>query len=64
MEGLGDVGASDECNCSHEINEVEGKDLEILREVSYCEIAVPDNCRIEIIKRGSASFQNKSFQCG
>ena len=43
----------------NEINEVEGKDLEILRDVSYWEIPVPDNCRIEVIKRGSASFQNK-----
>ena len=63
MEGLGDVGDSGECDSSHEtvneINEVEGTDLEILRDVSYWEIPVPDNCWIEIIKRGSASFQNK-----
>ncbi|XP_040275768.1 zinc finger MYM-type protein 1-like [Bufo bufo] len=35
------------------------KDLQILSDVSFWEIPVPDHFRVEIVKRGSASFQNQ-----
>ncbi|XP_061440730.1 zinc finger MYM-type protein 1-like [Rhineura floridana] len=54
---------SAESDSSHdtvnEMSDVKKKDLQILCDVSFWEIPVPDHFRVEIIKRGSASFQNK-----
>ncbi|XP_053569321.1 LOW QUALITY PROTEIN: zinc finger MYM-type protein 1-like [Bombina bombina] len=38
---------------------IKEKDFQILSDVSFWEIPVPDHFRVEIIKKGSASFQNK-----
>ncbi|XP_056392625.1 zinc finger MYM-type protein 1-like [Hyla sarda] len=39
--------------------EESAENLQILSDVSFWEIPVPDHFRVEIVKRGSASFQNK-----
>lgn len=43
----------------NDMSDLREKDLQILHDVSFWEIPVADHFRVEIIKRGSAYFQNK-----
>uniref|UniRef100_A0A8C5PE46 TTF-type domain-containing protein n=1 Tax=Leptobrachium leishanense TaxID=445787 RepID=A0A8C5PE46_9ANUR len=64
-----DASESDASNSEDTVKEMNGyvikeKDLQILSDVSFWEIPVPDHIRVEILKRGSASFQNKDGPFG